>query len=263
MLNKLLKYDLKYMIGNMGVFYILSIIFAVLTRIFFSLDGGVIIEVIGQICVGVMFSMVASIMINTIMRSFVRFRDSIYRDESYLTHTLPVTKAEIYESRFIETLIFSVVGFVIILISLLIAYYTKDRWMMLRDMINGLASGLNINTTMFVILVVFILFLEIINAIQSGFLGMIFGYNRNNSKLGFSVLYGFIIYIISQCAILLQLFITGLFNSKVMDLFRSNIVIESSTLKLLLVLAIIFYIFVILFMNVISVITFNKGVNVE
>lgn len=133
----------------------------------------------------------------------------------------------------------------------------------LRDMINGLASGLNINTTMFVILVVVILFLEIINAIQSGFLGMIFGYNRNNSKLGFSVLYGFVIYIISQCAILLQLFITGLFNSKVMDLFRSNIVIESSTLKLLLVLAIIFYTFVILFMNVISVITFNKGVNVE
>ena len=130
-------------------------------------------------------------------------------------------------------------------------------------MINGLASGLNINTTMFVILVVFILFLEIINAIQSGYLGMIFGYNRNNSKLGFSVLYGFIIYIISQSMILLQLFITGLYNSKVMDLFRSNVVMETSTLKILLILAIIFYIFVILFMNVISVITFNKGVNVE
>ena len=134
---------------------------------------------------------------------------------------------------------------------------------MLRDAVNGLASGLNINTTMFVILVVVILFLEIINAIQSGYLGMIFGYNRNNSKLGFSVIYGFIIYIISQCAILLQLFITGLFNSKVMDLFRNNIVIETSTLKLLLILGIIFYTFIILFMNVISVITFNKGVNVE
>lgn len=38
---------------------------------------------------------------------------------------------------------------------------------------------------------------------------------------------------------------------------------ETSTLKLLLILAIIFYTFVILFMNVISVIIFNKGVNVE
>lgn len=40
-------------------------------------------------------------------------------------------------------------------------------------------------------------------------------------------------------------------------------VMETSTLKLLLILAIIFYTFVILIMNVISVITFNKGVNVE
>ncbi len=38
---------------------------------------------------------------------------------------------------------------------------------------------------------------------------------------------------------------------------------ETSTLKLLLILAIIFYTFVILFMNAISVIIFNKGVNVE
>lgn len=63
--------------------------------------------------------------------------------------------------------------------------------------------------------------------------------------------------------ILLQLFITGLFNSKVMDLFRSNVVMETRTLKLLLILAIIFYTFVILLMNVINAITFNKGVNVE
>lgn len=61
--------------------------------------------------------------------------------------------------------------------------------------------------------------------------------------------------------ILLQLFITGLFNSKVMDLFRSNVVMETRTLKLLLILAIIFYTLVILLMNVISVITFNKYIN--
>ena len=32
MLIKLLKYDLKYMIKNMCVFYILSIFFAIITR---------------------------------------------------------------------------------------------------------------------------------------------------------------------------------------------------------------------------------------
>ena len=103
MLNKLLKYDLKYMLKNMSIFYILAILFAISTRIFFSLIQTTIINLISQICVGCMFSMLASILINVIMRSWVRIIDSGYKDESYLTHTLPVTKKEIYNSKFIQT----------------------------------------------------------------------------------------------------------------------------------------------------------------
>lgn len=263
MLGKLLKYDLKYMIKNMGVFYILSIVFSIITRVFFSLDDTFINNLLGQISVGVMFSMIASIIINTIMRSFVRFRDSLYKDEAYLTHTLPVSKKSIYESRFIETLIFCVIGFVVIILSLLIAYYTKERWDMLRDFVNSLSIGLNINTTLFVVGMLLILYLEIVNAIQSGYLGLLLGYNRNSSKLGFSVVYGFIIYILSQCGLLLFIFITGLFNSKIMDLFKSNIVLDNSSVKLVMFIGIFFYIFVIFFINVLSLITFDKGVNVE
>ena len=91
MLNKLLKYDLKYMIRNMAIFYMLSIFFAITTRILFNMEQSVIINIIGQISVGCMFAMIANTLINTIMRSWVRFRDSLYKDESYLTHTLPVT----------------------------------------------------------------------------------------------------------------------------------------------------------------------------
>ena len=110
MLNKLLKYDLKYMIKNMTVFYVLAIFFAITTRILFNIEQSVIINIIGQISVGCMFAMLANILINTIMRSWVRFRDSLYKDEAYLTHTLPVTKNELYNSKFIQTLIFFFVG---------------------------------------------------------------------------------------------------------------------------------------------------------
>ena len=98
MLSKLLKYDLKYMIKNMTVFYVLAIFFAITTRILFNIEQSVIINIIGQISVGCMFAMLANILINTIMRSWVRFRDSLYKDEAYLTHTLPVTKNELYNS---------------------------------------------------------------------------------------------------------------------------------------------------------------------
>jgi hypothetical protein len=98
MLTKLLKYDLKYMIKNMSIFYILGLFFAVLSRILLSIDGSFMLMIISRISVGCMFAMVANILINTMMRSWIRFRDSIYKDESYLTHTLPVTKNDIYNS---------------------------------------------------------------------------------------------------------------------------------------------------------------------
>ena len=89
MLMKLLKYDLKYMIKNMSIFYILALFFSITTRILFSLNQSVIINIISQISVGCMFAMLANILINTMMRSWVRFRDSIYKDEAYLTFKHP------------------------------------------------------------------------------------------------------------------------------------------------------------------------------
>ena len=159
MLTKLLKYDLKYMIKNMCVFYILSIFFAITTRILFSINQSVIIGIITQISVGCMFAMIANTLINTIMRSWIRFRDSIYKDDAYLTHTLPVTKNDIYNSKFLETLIFFIIGFVIVIISLFITYYTKDRWILLTNFIKTITTGLNFNTALFVRSLIIIIFL--------------------------------------------------------------------------------------------------------
>ena len=161
MLNKLLKYDLKYMIKNMSIFYILAIFFSVTTRILFSLNQTVIINIISQISVGCMYAMIANILINTMMRSWIRFRDSIYKDEAYLTHTLPVTKNNIYNSKFIQTLIFFILGFIIIILCLFITYYTKERWLLLKNYINSITVGLNINTVLFVISMLSVIFLEI------------------------------------------------------------------------------------------------------
>ena len=239
MLTKLLKYDLKYMIKNMSIFYILAIFFSITTRILFSFNQTFIINIISQISVGCMFAMLVNILINTMMRSWVRFRDSIYKDESYLTHTLPVSKKDIYNSKFIQTLIFFIVSFIVILISLFIAYYTKDRWILLKKFINTITTGLEFNTMLFVMSMIVIIFLEVFNAIQCGFLGIILGYKKNNKKIGYSVLFGFIAYLFSQSLVLFLVFIVGLFNSNIMDLFKNTIILNSDSFKLLVILAIL------------------------
>ena len=263
MLGKLLKYDLKYMIRNMSVFYILAIFFSITTRILFSLNQTAIVKIISQISVGCMFAMIANILINTMMRSWIRFRDSIYKDEAYLTHTLPVTKNNIYDSKFIQTLVFFIFGFMIIVLCLLITYYTKERWLLLKGYIDSITIGLNINTFIFIFSFLGVIFLEVFNAIQCGFLGIILGYKSNNNKTLLSITFGFIAYLLSQSTVLLLTYIVGLFNSDIMDLFKSNIMFTASSFKLLVGLAIILYLFIILLMNITCKKVFNKGVNIE
>lgn len=263
MLKKLLKYDLKYMVKNMSIFYALTLFFAITTRILFSLNQTVIISILSQISVGCLFSMLVNILINVIMRSWVRFRDSIYKDEAYLTHTLPVTKNDIYNSKFLQTLIFFIISFGVVLLSLFIAYYTKDRWLLIKDLINSVAAGLSLNTTLFVVGFIVVIFLEIFNAIQCGFLGIILGYKASSNKVAFSALFGFITYLLSQSLVLLTVFIVALFNSEIMNLFKTNILFTNDSLKLLFIISIVAYIVIIILMNLICKIELNKGVNIE
>ena len=263
MLVKLLKYDLKYMIKNMIIFYALAIFFAITTRIFFAIDNSAIMTIIAQISVGCMFSMMCSILINTLMRSWVRFRDSIYKDEAYLTHTLPVTKKDIYNSKFLQSIIFFIISFSVIIIGLFIAYYTKERWLLLCEFVSKFTTSINFSTSFFIVSVILIFFLEIFNGLQSGYLGLILGYKKNNNKIGFSVLFGFISYILSQCVVVLLIFILGLFNSDIMNLFKSNIQLNPSSFKLLAIIVILIYIIIIGIMSFICKKIFNKGVNIE
>ena len=264
MLNKLLKYDLKYMIKNMAVFYILSIFFAITTRILFDMEQSIIIKILGQISVGCMFSMVVSTIINTIMRSWVRFRDSLYKDEAYLTHTLPVTKNDLYNSKFIQTLIFFIIGFVISLLTLFIAYFTPDTWQIIKEYVKTITVGFNMSTTFFITMAITLIFLELFNAIQCGFLGIILGYRRNSGKIGFSVLFGFIIYLIAQSLVLALVYVYGLFDSTVMELFKTaTISIDVDAFKILAIISSILYLVFIFSMSLIGKKLLNKGVNIE
>ena len=264
MLIKLLKYDLKYMIKNMAIFYILAIFFSITTRILFNIDQSVIVNIIGQISVGCMFAMICNILINTMMRSWIRFRDSLYKDESYLTHTLPVTKNELYNSKFIQTFIFFFVGFVVILLSLFIAYYSKDNWTAIANYIKTITTGLNMSTSFFIIMAIIVIFLEVFNAIQCGFFGIILGYKRNNSKIGFSVLFGFIAYLVAQSLVLASVFVYGLFDPTVMELFKTaTINIDVGAFKTLAVVSSILYLVIIFVMSMLCKKVLNNGVNIE
>lgn len=262
MLKKLLKYDLKNMLKSISIFYLLSIVFAITTRILEGLNETIVVNIITQISMGIMFSMIASSIINTLMRNWVRFKQTIYGDESYLTHTLPVTKHQILTSKSLLSAINLLITFIVCIISLLIAFYTKDNIMYLKDLTTVISTSIDINPKVFIVLVFMILYLEVYNIIISGYLGILLGHKKSNNKVGFSVLYGFITYILTQLIVLLCIYIIGLFNQDVMNVFTSNNLNYSIITPLIYTFTLI-YIVIIYIVNIVSNKVFSKGVNVE
>jgi len=263
MLKKLLKYDLESIYKLLVVFYFLAIFFAILTRLFLSIENSFIMNIIGQVCSAITISMMFSILINNLMRLWVKFKQNLYGDESYLTHTLPIDKKTIYTSKILSSIISLFISFLVITLILFIAYYSKENLEIIKNMILPLVDMLDLSMEKMLISIIFILFLEITCLLQIGYTGIILGHKMNNYKTAFSVLFGFISYIAVQTIILLSILVYSLFNKDMLSLFTSNEITNISLLKNIIFLSIIFYTIIILINYIINIKIFKKGVNVD
>jgi len=263
MLKKLLKYDLKFIYKGLIVFYLLSIFFSVLTRIFLSIDNSFIMNIIGKICSGTTIAMIFNILINNLMRLWVRFKTNFYGDESYLTHTLPVDKKTLYLSKIYTSVITLFSSVVIICLSLFIAYYSKENLTLFKNLLLPLADLYDSTIISIILMFVFVCFLEIMNMLESGYVGIVLGNRKNNNKVLFSILFGFGTYLLTQIFTILIVFIVALFNKDLMNLFYTVDVLSIDVLKFCIFLAIIIYSLNIFILYFINLKLFSKGVNVD
>ena len=263
MLSKLIKYDLEFKMKVLVVFYSLSIIFAILTRIFLYANTSLVVEIIGKVCSGVTISMIFNIIINNVMRMWARFKQNLYGDESYLTHTLPVTKQTIYASKMLSALVSLFTSFAVIGISIFIAYYSKENLEIVKNLLFQFETAYDVNTFSILLAVFLVLLLEVINGLQCGFSGIILGHKHNYAKGGLSVLYGFLMYGASQTFVLLVTFVFGLFDKEVMTIFKKGANVGVSAIKSMIIVAIIAYVLVSVVIYFVNVKLFKKGVNVD
>ncbi|MBR6743372.1 MAG: hypothetical protein IKL94_02640 [Clostridia bacterium] len=263
MLGKLLKYDLKSIFKLLIIFYTLSMLFGLLTRVFFSFRNSLVLEILGEISQGAAISMMCSTLINNIMRMWVRFKTHFYGDESYLTHTLPVEKRTHYLSKILTTVITLFVSFAVICLVLFTAYYSKENLLFFKNLLLPLVEIYDSTILGIIASFVFILFLEFINILQCGFTGIILGNRKNNAKTGFSVLFGAAAFFVSQVIIIAVLFLIAIFNKDFMNLFVTNNVMEIQTIKIMIYVSISCYTLVSLLICYINIRLFKKGVDVD
>ena len=263
MLKKLLKYDLKSINIVLIVFYGLSIFFSILTRIFLSIENSFIFNVIGQICNGTMIAMMFNIIINNLIRLWVRFKQNFYGDESYLTHTLPVEKKTLYLSKFIVSVITLLISILVIVLSLFIAHYSKENIELVKNLLLPLATIYDSKVIGIIFLFVFVIILELFNMLQSGYVGIVLGHRKNNNKMLFTFIYGFVTYLLTQIFALVAVFVAALFNKDIMNLFYSMETLNVDMIKLCIYLAVGVYITNIIVLYIVNSKLFSKGVNVD
>ena len=263
MLVKLLKYNLNDLFKNLIVFYTISIFFALLTRMFFMVENSVIMDVIAKICSGVTISMIFNIIVNNTIRVWVRFKQNLYEDESYLTHTLPLKTHTLYLSKILGMFITLFVSVGVIALTLFIAYYSKENIELLKQILLPVADIYGTTIISMILAFLFIVFLEIANAVISGFIGIILGHRMSSGKTGFSILFGFIAYMITQIAIVAMLFGVALFNKDIMNLFFTNEMVSIDLAKSIIYMAIAMYSTTLVAGYFVGFKLFKKGVNID
>ena len=263
MLKKLLKYDIQNVNKILIVFYLLSLFFAILTRVFLSIDNSFIMDIIGKICSDVTISMIFNILVNNIIRLWVRFKNNFYSDESYLTHTLPVNKKTLYLSKILTSIITLFLSMLVICLSLFIAYYSKENIEFIKKLLLPLATVYDSTVITIILLFVLVCFLEIMNMLESGYVGIVLGHRKNNNKMVFSMFFGFITYILTQIFTVLVVFVVALFNKDLMNLFYTIDTLSIDIIKLCIYLSIFIYTLNTVILYFVNLKLFNKGVNID
>ena len=263
MLGKLLKYDLKWVYKVVGVFYILSVVFSIIGRVLNEIENSLVFSITAQITYGIAISMMINSLINCLMRLWARFLKNLYKDESYLTHTLPVEKRHIYVSKVLTafTTIFTTIT--VILLCLFICYYSEVNMEGLKNVLEIAASTYNTTVLNLLLLVSVVIFLEIMFVVLIGYVAIILGHKSNQNKMIKTLVIGFALYMITQVLTLGIIFVIGLFNSNVMNLINTTDIVNIDTIKSVMYMGIGIYAVYIIFYYIFGNMQLKKGVNID
>ena len=263
MLGKLLKYDLKWVYKVVIVFYILAFIFSVIGRGLSLIKNSLVFSVVSQIVFGIAISMIVSSLINCLMRLWARFIKNVYKDESYLTHTLPVEKKTIYASKVISAIICVFTTVVVSVVCLFICYYSEANMQALKSMLELAAGTYNTTVLNLLLLISFVAFLEIMFIVLIGYVGIILGHKSNQNKMVKTLIISLSLYLITQALTLGLIYIFGLFNQNVMNLINTTEIVNVNAIKSIMYAGIGIYVVYILFYYILGKKQLEKGVNVD
>lgn len=150
MLGKLLKYELKAYIRIFIPIYIAIIAMSFLNRLF----GGSELFQMQFIMTTVLIGLFVALYVLSIIITIQRFRKNLLGDEGYLMFTLPVKTSSIIISKYLASLIFTILSGLVALLSFMIIFNAmniSEITLAFNEIWNGLSSQPEFRTLIFII----------------------------------------------------------------------------------------------------------------
>lgn len=264
MLKKLLKYDLKWCLKVVTIYLSICLVFSIIGRLIDLCPDSIFFKILGGVCKGAALSFGITGLVNAIIRSWVRMTNNMYKDESYLTHTIPVSINKIYLSKIISTFMILIICIITIIMSLVIMYLNDSTIEMLKTSLNIISNNLNVSIAGFVCFITLLLIAEMIFITFCGYFGIIFGYSFNNKKIMLTLLFGFGSYIVFSILSIVLMMIIAIFNDDLNNImFKGSEVVNYNLFKSLILIVTILYTLYCGIVYYISNKKLSQGINID
>lgn len=261
MIARLLKYDIKKMTRILVYMYLISIGLAGITRFINIWSDIPAVNILGLIFAGCTYSAIGNVLVNTFVHILSVFIKSFYKDESYLTHTLPVKKSELLNSKYISAIIVVFLGVAVSLSSLFILFYSRSFMSVIKGFVSATVAGFNMSAGAFIALVSVLIFLQLCSFITMGFAAIIKANTYNTKRTLRSFVWFLIFYFITMAATVLSAIAVFAISGSVSELI-SKTLSQGAFLRLVWI-AIIDYLLYSVAFFFISHKLFGGGVNVD
>lgn len=261
MLKKLMKYDLKNMGKILIVFYAVSLVLAGVTRLINIGKEIQAILIIGAVFSGLAYSAIGSILVNTFVHIIRVFTVSFYKDESYLTHTLPVKKDKLLLSKYLSSLIVIISSVLVCFLSLFIMFYSPSFMEGLKIFISATVADFSMPSWVFITLIVMIIFAQICAMVSMSFAAIIKANTYNHKRVPKGLLWFAVFYFSSMLVVILTSIVVLAIQGNLSQLLATRMN-NVSFISILIIGLVVYVLYAVLF-YFIGKWLFKKGVNVD
>lgn len=247
MLGKVLKYDIKSIFGSVKQVYLILFVISIISRIVSELAKK--IEIFSYILPTIYVGFIIFIMFSlfyTFIIIIKRFYTNLFKDEAYLTHTLPVKKITLLNSKILSSFLYIIISIVVVITSLLIAFYTKGMIGEIFNNINLIIQSIGLSPSTLITFFVAYLILSYMSLILAIYSSITIGHSFDNNKIENSIISGVVMYLINQFANLSGLCMMFVLNPNIKNYINGNIPPSDMLFQLLTIIIGIQAIFVII-----------------